>query len=158
LVKPERGSSLQWTINALGFRSFFGQLQAQLFAFVEGDSAAEPVEAAPHTAESDLSEAIDLQLAALQAIWGERLVVIYRVSIPALGQDAPPIYQDRVLQALEARGIPVINLYPPMLKAFQAHQPPVGFDNSILGEGHLNRVGHQLVATEIVNYLEQIEK
>lgn len=32
----------------------------------------------------------------------------------------------------------------------QTNQPPVGFPNSRMGEGHLNRVGHQLTATSLL--------
>jgi hypothetical protein len=55
---------------------------------------------------------------------------------------------------MERQGIPVINLYQPVLKAFQEKKPPQGFNNSILGRGHFNHYGHQLIAEEIIKFIE----
>jgi len=149
IAQPERSNRLRDLINDLGFRSFFGQLQAQTFAYIAGEEA-QTAEAAPILkAESS----IGVQLEALKQIWGDRLVIIYYRSVPDMGRNAPMVLEDQILAELEAHNIPVINLYPVFWQAFQHHRPPVGFTNSILGQGHLNAYGHQLIADTVVQYM-----
>jgi hypothetical protein len=74
--------------------------------------------------------------------------------VPELGRAAPDAYYDEVMLGIEGKGIPYIGLYEPMLRAYRAHTPPAGFDNSILGTGHWNRVGHEVIAGEIIRFLE----
>jgi lysophospholipase L1-like esterase len=153
LVKPDNQTFIEDMINDLGYRSFFGKLQAQTYGFLYTKNATQTEP--PTDNDSHLTkQAISIQLAALQKDWGERLVVIYKVSVPDFGKDAPPTYDDEVLHQLRALDIPIINLYEPMLNAFQKKKPPTGFNNSILGQGHYNQYGHQLIAREILKYLE----
>jgi hypothetical protein len=58
---------------------------------------------------------------------------------------------------MDEQGIPYISLYTSFLQAFREHKPPFGFDNSILGKGHLNQYGHQLVADQVIEYLESLD-
>ena len=164
LTEPETSTAPQDFVNWLGFRSFFGQLQAQTYGFLSSGSRAD--EAEPVQENSPLmnteqekspltnTEAVAIQLKALREIWGDRLVIIYRVSLPHMGRDAPATYEDDVLREVERQGIPIISLYQPFWQAFQERTPPTGFNNSILGEGHFNRYGHQLVAEEIIQFME----
>jgi hypothetical protein len=154
LTTPEKSSPVQDLVNALGVRSFFGQLQAQTFAFVNGEAASVAEAAPPETALSPDVSPVGVQLEALQAIWGDRLVIMYRRNVPNMGRDAPSNYEDHILTEIQAHNIPVIDIYPIYWQAFQDQKPPVGFHNSILGEGHLNQYGHQLVADEIIRFLE----
>ena len=154
LTSPERSWVAQDVINTLGVRSFFGQLQAQTFAFVKDDQAAVAEAAPPETALASGVSPIDVQLAALQAIWGDRLVLIYRRNVPDMGRDAPANYEDHILTASQTYDIPLIDIYPLFWRAFQERKPPVGFQNSILGQGHMNRYGHQLIADEVIRFME----
>ena len=157
LVKREQSSLVQDVVNQIGIRSFVGQLQAQTFAFMSNGDAADVVDAADNAAPrnaQDALEAASIQLTALHNIWGERMVIVYRRNIPDLGKDAPPQIDDSVLRAIKRQGIPLINLYPPLWQAYQEKRPPAGFHNTVIGQGHLNANGHQLVADEIIWYLE----
>ena len=95
-----------------------------------------------------------MELQGLEAIWGDRLVIIYHTIIRNMAQDASQSCDDYVIKEIEKSGIPTVRLCQPLLEAYQARNPPTGFDNSILGLGHLNTRGHQLVADEVVKYLE----
>jgi hypothetical protein len=59
------------------------------------------------------------------------LVVIYRVQVPGLGRDAPPVYRDEAIVEMERQGIPYINLCPSFLDAFQSHRPSVRFHKCV---------------------------
>ena len=161
---------LQTMINDIGLRSLFGQLQSQTFAFIDNETASQPVEAAdlqyiyaekkePASAKTvSVQEAADdpfaVQLRALQDIWGDRLVLIYRVRVPDLGRDAPATIDHPLLDSSDQLEIPLLNLYPLFLQLTQEKRPPFGFNNSVLGTGHLNAFGHQKVAEEIVRFME----
>jgi hypothetical protein len=154
LTRPEESTEWADWLNWLGLRSFFGQLQAQAYGFLSKSSDIAPEREAESESTSARADAVAVQLGALREIWGDRLVIIYRAPVPNLGQGAPPVYSDRVLLEMERQRIPYINLYQPFLRAFQEREPPAGFDNSILGQGHLNPHGHLLVAEEIIKFME----
>ena len=96
------------------------------------------------------------QLGALQRIWGDRLVIIYNANVPGIGEEAAPAFsEDTFVREATRLGIPVVNIYEPMVAAFRNHQPPRGFQNSTLGVGHFNRTGHQIIADSLLTYLQQ---
>lgn len=158
LTEPETANALHHLVNDLGIRSFFGQLQLQTHNFLtlgRTDSQAEPgkpPDSAMYAETGD--EKVRIQLQALQDIWGDRLVILYKPPINNMGRGEPPDYRNTITVEMESLGIPYINLYPPLLKAFQQKRPPMGFANSIIGRGHLNQYGHALVAEEIVKFME----
>lgn len=100
--------------------------------------------------------ATPLQL--LQLIWGKRLVIIYHSETKQLDQGGFTVYQEkqRILSEIEALDIVYIDLDPLLWSAYFNHRPPTGFNNSILGKGHYNRYGHQLISEAILAYLEKI--
>ena len=57
--------------------------------------------------------------------------------------------------AARRAGIPFIDVAPAMVAAYaRGGRPLTGFANSRIGEGHLNREGHEVVAAAITNGLE----
>jgi hypothetical protein len=158
LTTPERLRGLQRIISDTPVRQFFLRmlLQTQGFTAGGGEDKVAQSELAGNT--FDVLEgheaAVATQLRALQAIWGDRLVIIYNTYIPAFGKDAAPTYApDTLMREAEKLGIPLVNLYEPMLNAFQGQQPPRGFQNSTFGVGHFNEHGHQIMAAEVLDYL-----
>jgi hypothetical protein len=154
LVEPEDQLAFADLVNQLGVRSFFGKLQLQTYGFLAKGSNAPPVEAAGQT--GHFTNAVDIQLKGLKKIWGERLVIIYVTWFTNMAKDDPPpgAYKDTILDEIKKQNIALVNLYPPLWRAFQTHRPPFGFNNSNLGQGHLNQYGHKVVAAEIMKYLE----
>ncbi len=153
LVEPETYTAIEDFTNRTRFRSFLGKLRAQTYGFLQIGDTFEG-QAGPKKQVPLDPEAVSIQLEALRDIWGDRLVILYRMPIPNLGKGAPVTYEDEVLNEIEKHGIPVINLYQPFLRAYQERKPPHGFNNSVLGQGHCNQYGHQLIAEEMISFLE----
>jgi hypothetical protein len=153
LVEPETYTTIEDLTNRTRYRSFLGKLRAQTYGFLHIGDTVEG-QAGPKKQVPLDPEAVSVQLEALREIWGDRLVILYRMPIPNLGEGAPATYEDEVLNEIEKHEIPVINLYQPFLSAYQERTPPHGFNNSVLGQGHCNQYGHQLIAGEIISFLE----
>lgn len=165
LTKPETANVFQRLINDLGVRSFFGQLQLQTYALLAQESVNDQAKPAASSAnlEADATHAttrdpeVNIQLKALQEIWQDRLVILYNAPVYDIGPEAPPQYSDAIIVEMEDLGISYVNLYSPFLQAFQMRKPPKGFSNSMLGQGHLNKYGHTLVAKEIIKFMEMYD-
>jgi hypothetical protein len=172
LTKPETANLVERLSNHLGVRSFFGQLRLQTYGFLSGGQTAlaasgrdqaeqkpqKPPSGGANSSIGDKSaDAVAIQLEALRDTWGDRLVIIYRPALPNFGKGAPDVYRDEIMSEMEKQGIPYISLYSPFLQAFREHKPPFGFNNSILGQGHLNQYGHLLVADQVMDYLESLD-
>jgi len=158
LVPRANESAFTEFINACGVRSFFGKLEQQIHGFWTGREVTGRLRSAggPFQPPTD-PRSTDVQLAALRDIWGDRLVIVWHVNIGNLGRDvAPPPAQNEcsILQRVKASGIPLIDLYPRLWSALRERKPPTGFNNSLLGRGHYNRSGHELVAEAILEFLE----
>lgn len=151
LIVPAADSFAKRLINKLGLRGFFRQIKLQIEGFTRSETRSEEESLSD---EAISRQAISLQLEALTEIWGDRLVILYFVPIPDLGLNSQESYSDAVLQEMDALGIPYINLYRPFRQAFLDYAPPMGFNNSIIGQGHWNKAGHQIVAAEVIRYLE----
>jgi hypothetical protein len=96
----------------------------------------------------------EMQLAALKEVFGDRLMLLFNSYPTNLGRsDRSPLDQD-ILQAIGNQRIPVVDLFADYQQAFKEFRPPFGFNNSLLGQGHLNEHGHALVAEALVSYLE----
>jgi hypothetical protein len=145
-------------------RQFFIRLLLQTEGFLQhGKGENEAAQAELLSESQDIlvghEASVATQLHALRRIWGERLVIIYNVHVPNFGRDIPGDYEDdTVIQAAREAGIPLINLYRPMLAAFREGRPPRGFQNSVLGVGHFNQTGHQIIAGELLHFLAQDEQ
>lgn len=153
ITQPEETNPLAELVNNLGVRSFFGQIQAQTFGFTAMGHTSDPVVVDELRVEAVDPEVVAIQVNALQKIWGERLVVLYRAWPQNFGKGEPATYEDNILRELDRQNIPYINFYGPFKQAFDQRISPLGFNNSILGKGHLNQIGHQLVTDQILNYL-----
>ncbi len=61
----------------------------------------------------------------------------------------------KFIKACDENGIKVLNMTELFSKHFDEYREiPYGFWNTSLGTGHLNKVGHQLIAEELYGYLE----
>lgn len=161
LAKPEKLSPIQRIISDTPFRQFFLRMlqQTQGFSKTE-DSDRKTAQVELNVSGDDMLVGYEAeaaaQLAALQQIWGDRLVIIYNANVPGIGEEAAPAFtEDTFAREAAKLGIPVVNIYEPMVAAFRAHQPPRGFQNSTLGVGHFNRTGHRIITDSLLAYLQQ---
>ncbi len=61
--------------------------------------------------------------------------------------------------ACNNNGIDIIDSGEDFLDYYYDHKEvPYGFNNTSLGTGHLNEVGHRIIANEIVEYLEELKQ
>ena len=163
LGKPPKrnpASPLLEFLNEAGYYAFLRQTIKQTQGFAADKSFATldyigKTEPAPPagTAETNIQD-VAIQLDQLHQRWGDRLVIIYHSFAPGTGRHATTANHEPVWQEIQRQGIPAIDLCPALDKAFQAHRPPTGFANSILGRGHFNRHGHAIIAAEVVAFLE----
>lgn len=59
--------------------------------------------------------------------------------------------------ACQAHGIDVIDMGPVFMDHYgHTRQLPYGFSNTTPGSGHLNKVGHRLIAQRVIAYLEDV--
>ncbi|MEM7133562.1 MAG: hypothetical protein AAF702_45130 [Chloroflexota bacterium] len=160
LVRSESDFGIRHIVNDIGLQSFASQLKLQTFAFMnEGNQrVSETVNAKGKESRSaELQESIQLQLQALKSIWGNRLVILYRQQVTDYGRNLEEGKTTELYKALAASDIPYIDTYEPLQIAMRDGKPPYGFINFALGKGHLNQVGHQLVADAVLGYLEGLE-
>jgi hypothetical protein len=147
-------------INDLGYYAFLRQTikQTNGFSTNNGFTSLAPKDNTNPQHDSKPAETgtanVPAQLDALQQQWGDRLVIIYHSFVPGIGRYPTSACQDKVWQEIRDQGIAAVNLCPAFSQAYLDHTPPAGFDNSILGRGHLNRHGHTLVADEVLEFLE----
>jgi hypothetical protein len=145
-------------INDVGYYAFLRQVIKQTTGFRANTgfaSLAPPKGLQPKAKPAETGAAqVATQLNALQQQWGDRLVIIYYSFVPGIGRYPTTACQDKVWQEIREQGIATVNLCPAFSQASQDRTPPAGFDNSILGRGHLNAYGHALVAAEVIEFLE----
>jgi lysophospholipase L1-like esterase len=158
--KRNPASSLLDFLNETGYYAFLRQMIKQTQGFAENKSFATldyvgQTDPAPpdSTSETNVQD-VATQLDQIHQRWGDRLVIIYHSSAPGIDRHATTAGNEQVWQEIQNQGIPAIDLCPALDQAFQAHTPPTGFANSILGRGHFNRHGHAIVAAEVVAFLE----
>ena len=87
--------------------------------------------------------------------YGDRLRILY---LPEVGLHAArerPAFEAQLLAACRAEGVRCGSAYPAFEAARRAHRMTRGFANTPLGYGHLNPLGHRLMAAEIVRLVEE---
>jgi len=162
-ARPNPAAPALDLINDAGYYAFFRQVIKQTtgFAANKGFASFASEGSANPRSESKPAETgaanLAVQLNALQQQWGDRLVIIYYSFIPGIGRYPTTACYDKVWQGILNQGIQAVNLCPAFSQAYRDRTPPAGFDNSILGSGHLNRRGHALVASEVIEFLESTD-
>lgn len=158
---PPAGGMLDW-INRSGSAPFFLKLriqardllkQNQFLRGVTAPAAATGSQGEPEPAGTE--PVVEYQLAPLRATFGARLVVIYNSAPWNLGRAARRDVDREILAELARLEIPVIDLFEDFGQAIRRRDPPQGFHNSMLGQGHWNQLGHRIVADRVRDYLEK---
>jgi hypothetical protein len=71
-------------------------------------------------------------------------------------ESVPPTGSERLTAAtVRAHAADYLNPRREFLSAVHAFQPPRGFNNTVPGQGHLNEVGHRLVAAQLTAFFKK---
>jgi hypothetical protein len=61
--------------------------------------------------------------------------------------------------ACDANGVHFLDMAEPFMRSYnERHILPHGFWNTHVGEGHLNKNGHRIIAAELYNWIQELEK
>jgi len=157
LVSPGRAENIHSLVNSLGIYSFLSRLKRQTFAFWNNQSTKQQLsnqEGSVPLLDASLQESVRLQLRALKHIWGDKLVILYRHRVTDFGRNPEEGKATELYQALVEESITFIDTYDPLLVTTVEGSSPYGFMNYPLGTGHLNEIGHRVVANSVLMFLE----
>jgi hypothetical protein len=119
--------------------------------------------AAPAGAEAVSQDAAALLREALELIRSQydgEIIFIYHQQT-GIAQDGTIVFdEDRLFdvfaQACQDNGIRLLDMRPVFVEYYNLHQElPYGFANTRPGNGHLNKLGHRLIAEALIPYLEE---
>ena len=139
--------------DAFGIRDF---LKAQKARAAESDSAqdAASAEAAAAKETAAFTSALNQAFALLRAEYNGPIIMLYHAGV-GIQPDGTYVvtrdmrYYDAYAAACEKNGIVFVDPGDAFLRAYEAdYSVPYGFSNTTLLTGHLNRVGHRIVAEE----------
>jgi len=100
--------------------------------------------------EADIARVPRASVRALKEAYGSRLVLVYMPYCNVTCTSEPDSVESELLMVCQTEGVRCISMRSAMLSARdQAGQFYRGFHNTKPDEGHLNKVGHQIVAEEI---------
>lgn len=146
--------------NAFGLQSFFAGLKSE-------DALAETERDATESKENQTASyarAIDRALALLRAEYSRPIILLYHPGVTLRPDGTLTI--DREMDDYEAlraacqhNGITLVDTGDAFLSAYQTeHALPYGFQNTTLGGGHLNALGHRIAAEELYKALQETQE
>lgn len=99
-------------------------------------------------------------MALIRSEYDRSIVIIYHPSVSLKADGTVKILYGSMWSefqnACASNGIDVINMGPIFEQWYYEHrQLPYGFCNTAPGTGHLNKVGHQLIADALIEYIER---
>ena len=112
---------------------------------------------------SAYKDAIDRDLSLIRSEYDGNIVFLYHPNMTLLPDGTLKLNYsltwDAFAQACRNNRIDVIDMGPVFEEAYlDSYQLPMGFSNTLPGEGHLNTIGHQLAAKALADYVEAKEK
>ena len=104
---------------------------------------------------------MDAALALIRSEFDGPIAFVYHPSVTLLPDGTMRLFYSDTWEIFcglcEKNGIDVIDTGPRFLACYEGeHRLPYGFANTAPGSGHLNAVGHRIVAEEIISYLEEL--
>ena len=104
---------------------------------------------------------MDAALALIRSEFDGPIAFVYHPSVTLLPDGTMRLFYSDTWEIFcglcEQNGIDVIDTGPRFLACYEGeHRLPYGFANTAPGSGHLNAVGHRIVAEEIISYLEEL--
>ena len=110
----------------------------------------------------EYTEVINSAMALIRSEYDKPIVFVYHPKLE-IHEDGTIslVYSktwDIFKDACQKNNIDVIDSGEDILELYEEkHQVPYGFSNTTMGAGHLNEAGHQMLADEIIDYLEGLE-
>lgn len=144
--------------DAFGIAAFLKRNQQPIAA---SETAAQDV--MTQTGGSTYAERIGQVLAMLREEFDKPIIILYHSGVTLLpdGQlqiDRDMRYYDDFKNACERNGIVFLDVGDTFLRAYEAdHSLPYGFQNTTMPSGHLNTLGHKIVAEELYKAWMQIQ-
>ena len=118
---------------------------------------------AAQTGGSTYAERIDQALALLRSEFDQPIIILYHSGVTLLPDghlliDRDMRYYDDFKNACERNGIVFLDAGDAFLRAYAADRSlPYGFHNTTMPSGHLNTLGHKIVAEEFYKAWMQIQ-
>ncbi len=111
----------------------------------------------------EYKEVINEALALMRSEYDKPIVFIYHPKIEIKENGSIELVYSKTWdifkEACENNDIDVIDSGEDILKYYENNSRlPYGFSNTTIGTGHLNETGHEMLAKEIIDYLEEIEQ
>ncbi len=140
--------------DAFGIAAFLEQYRAN--AATDKTTQQDSIESAttPQAGESAYFERINRVMERLRAEFGNPIFILYHSGVSILPDgmlriDRDMRYYDEFQQACENNGIVFLDAGDAFLRAYAAdYSLPYGFHNTTMPSGHLNTLGHRIVAEE----------
>lgn len=133
-------------------------------AFLEKNKAQqEAQETSAQAVESKYSERINRAMELLRDEFENPIIILYHSGVSLLGDGTLQVnrdmrYYDDFKQACEANGIVFLDAGDAFLRAYEANRSlPYGFHNTTMPSGHLNTLGHRIVAEEFYKAWMEIQ-
>lgn len=107
-------------------------------------------------------EAVIQKLANLSNEHGIKLILVYHQQFTVNPDHSVDFHQDAVLEnhlikSCEVNNVPIIVMNQTMVDHYEAyHEFSYGFSNSTPGAGHLNTVGHKLIAQRVYDEIVEL--
>ena len=143
--------------DAFGINDFIEAQHARALSVSGAQAATKSEENAPLNDATDAdayANALNQALALMRAEFSGPIILLYHAGVSALPDgtiriDRDMRYYDDYLASCEQNGIVFVDTGDAFLRAYEAdYSLPYGFSNTTMPSGHLNRIGHRIVAEE----------
>lgn len=110
--------------------------------------------------ETQYAEALDATMKQMREGFTGEIIILYHPSV-ILEEDGSmslnqPKYRDVFEQVCKENGIVFADMGEDFLQAYEERKEvPYGFHNVTIGEGHLNKYGHQMIADRLYDLIEK---
>lgn len=124
----------------------------------EDAEATQVAEEAEEVSEEKYAEELDATMKQMREAFSGQIIILYHPSV-FLNEDGSmsldqPKYRGVFEEICQQNGIVFADVGEDFLQAYEERQEvPYGFNNVTMGEGHLNRYGHQIIADRLYDLI-----
>ncbi|MBQ4530072.1 MAG: hypothetical protein IJA36_05620 [Lachnospiraceae bacterium] len=110
--------------------------------------------------EAQYGEALDATMKQMREAFSGEIIILYHPSV-LLNEDGSmslnqPKYRDVFEEMCQQNGIVFADMGDDFLQAYEERKEvPYGFQNVTIGEGHLNKYGHKMIAKRLYDLIEK---